>query len=307
MRFLEKANFDFIGLRKTGYIISLILVGIGLVSMLVRGFQLGIDFKGGTEIVVKFQDPINIGEVRKTLSAEGIKGQIKEYGSAQEVIITTDFSGEINDLQALIERVLKRDFPNNPSEVIKVDAVGPSIAGDLKWSAISALLGALVMILLYVGIRFEFKFATAGVVAIFHDVLVVAGLFSLLGGVLDVMPLEVDLSIIAAFLTIIGYSITDTVVVYDRIRENLKIRKSDPYEKVFNDSLNETLSRTIITSGTTLLTALVLFIFAGPTIRGFAFAIVAGILIGTYSSVFIAAPIVLDWQQKAGGKFKLRG
>ncbi len=307
MRFLEKANFNFVGLRKTGYIVSSVIIGIGVVSMLVRGFQLGIDFKGGTELVVKFQEPINIGEVRKSLSGEGLKGQIKEYGSSQEVIITTDFSGELNDLQAAIERVLKRDFPNNPSEIIKVDAVGPSIAGDLKWSAISALLGALVMILIYVGIRFEFKFATAGVVAIFHDVLFVAGLFSLLGGLFDSMTLEVDQSIIAAFLTIVGYSITDTVVVYDRIRENLKIRKSDPYEKVFNDSLNETLSRTIITSGTTLLTVIVLFIFGGPTIRGFAFAIAAGILIGTYSSVFIAAPIVLDWQQKTGGKFKLRG
>ncbi|MCS6989088.1 MAG: protein translocase subunit SecF [Chloroherpetonaceae bacterium] len=307
MRFLERPNFDFIGARKKGYVVSAVLVGIGLISIIIRGFQLGIDFKGGTEIVARFQDPINIGEVRKSLGSEGLKGQIKEYGSAREVIITTDFSGELNELQSTIERVLKRDFPNNPSEVIKVDAVGPSIAGDLQWSAISALIGALAMILLYVGIRFEFKFATAGVIAIFHDVLVVAGLFSLLGGVFDAMPLEVDQSIIAAFLTIVGYSITDTVVVYDRIRENLKIRKSEPYEKIFNDSLNETLSRTIITSGTTLLTALVLFIFAGQTIRGFAFAIVAGILIGTYSSVFIAAPIVLDWQLKTGGKFKLRG
>lgn len=307
MRFLQNPNFDFIGARKTGYVISAVLVGIGLMSMLVRGFQLGIDFKGGTEIVVRFQEPIQIGDVRKSLGSEGLKGQIKEYGSAREVIITTDFSGELNELQATIERVLKRDFPNNPSEVIKVDAVGPSIAGDLQWSAISALLGALAMILLYVGIRFEFKFATAGVIAIFHDVLVVAGLFSLLGGMFDAMPLEIDQSIIAAFLTIVGYSITDTVVVYDRIRENLKIRKSEPYDKIFNDSLNETLSRTIITSGTTLLTALVLFIFAGPTIRGFAFAIVAGILIGTYSSVFVAAPIVLDWQRRTGGKFKLRG
>ncbi len=307
MRFLEKANFNFIGLRKMSYVISAVTLCIGVLSIAARGFQLGIDFKGGTEIVVKFQDPINIGDARKSLSNEGVKGQIKEYGSAQEVIITTDFSGELNDLQSTIERALKRDFPNNPSEIIKVDAVGPSIAGDLKWSAVSALLGALVMILLYVGVRFEFKFATAGVIAIFHDVLVVAGLFSIFGGVFEAMPLEVDQSIIAAFLTIVGYSITDTVVVYDRIRENLKIRKTEPYEKVFNDSINETLSRTIITSGTTLLTATVLFIFAGPTIRGFAFAIVAGIIIGTYSSVFVAAPIVLDWQQKTGGKFKLRG
>ncbi|PIO48710.1 MAG: protein translocase subunit SecF [[Chlorobium] sp. 445] len=307
MRFLEKANFDFIGKRKAAYYISLGFLVIGLASILVRGFQLGIDFKGGTEVVVGFTNPVDIGQIRKTIYAEGISGQIKEYGSPREIILTTDFQGELNDLQSTLTRILTRDFKDNPHEILRIDSVGPSIADDLRGSAISAILGALAIILIYVGIRFEFKFAAAGVLAIFHDVLVVASLFSLLGGLFNAMPLEVDQSTIAAFLTIVGYSITDTVVVYDRIRENIKIRRNEPYEKIFNDSLNETLSRTIITSTTTLLTVIVLFIFAGPTIRSFAFAIGMGILIGTYSSVFVAAPLVLDWQLRTGGKLKLRG
>ncbi len=307
MRFLEKANFDFIGKRKIAYYISLTALTIGLASIIVRGFQLGIDFKGGTEVVVGFARPIDIGKVRSTVYGEGLSGQIKEYGSPREIILTTDFEGDLNVLQSTLTRILTRDFKDNPHEILRIDSVGPSIADDLRSSAISALLGALAMILIYVGIRFEFKFAAAGVLAIFHDVLIVAGLFSLLGGVFSVMPLEVDQSTIAAFLTIVGYSITDTVVVYDRIRENIKIRRNEPYDKIFNDSLNETLSRTIITSTTTLLTVIMLFIFAGPTIRGFAFAIGMGILSGTYSSVFVAAPLVLDWQLRTGGKLKLRG
>ena len=211
MRFLEKANFDFIGKRKIAYYISLTVLTIGLASIIVRGFQLGIDFKGGTEVVVGFARPIDIGKVRSTIYGEGLSGQIKEYGSPREIILTTDFEGDLNVLQSTLTRILTRDFKDNPHEILRIDSVGPSIADDLRSSAISALLGALAMILIYVGIRFEFKFAAAGVLAIFHDVLIVAGLFSLLGGVFSVMPLEVDQSTIAAFLTIVGYSITDTL------------------------------------------------------------------------------------------------
>jgi preprotein translocase subunit SecF len=174
-------------------------------------------------------------------------------------------------------------------------------------SAIKALLASLLAILLYVGVRFEIKFATAGVVAIFHDILTVLGLFSILGGLFTFMPLEMDQSIIAAFLTIAGYSITDTVVVYDRIRERIRGQKPSEYERIFNESMNQTLSRTIITSGTVLLSVFVLFIFAGPAIRGFAFAVFAGILIGTYSSIFVAAPLVYDWLRITKSSVRLRG
>ncbi len=307
MRIFEKPTIDFLGKRKFAYVFSVALILLGFSSMVFKGLNYGIDFKGGTEIEIKFESPIDIGEVRGALGAGGVSGSIKEYGSPQEIIIRTDFEGDLNTLQNLITNVLNEKMEGNPHEIRRIDAVGPSIADDLKWAALQALIGALIAILIYVGIRFEIKFATAGVIAIFHDVLIVLGLFSLLGGVFNMMPLEVDQSTIAAFLTIAGYSITDTVVVYDRIRENLALRKNEPYEKIFNDSLNETLSRTIITSGTTLLTVLVLFILAGPAIRGFAFAILIGILIGTYSSLFVAAPIVLDWQLKTKGKLKLRG
>ncbi len=307
MRIFEKPTIDFLGKRKFAYVFSVALILLGFSSMVFKGLNYGIDFKGGTEIEIKFESLIDIGEVRGALGAGGVSGSIKEYGSPQEIIIRTDFEGDLNTLQNLITNVLNEKIEGNPHEIRRIDAVGPSIADDLKWAALQALIGALIAILIYVGIRFEIKFATAGVIAIFHDVLIVLGLFSLLGGVFNMMPLEVDQSTIAAFLTIAGYSITDTVVVYDRIRENLALRKNEPYEKIFNDSLNETLSRTIITSGTTILTVLVLFILAGPAIRGFAFAILIGILIGTYSSLFVAAPIVLDWQLKTKGKLKLRG
>ncbi|MDX2129244.1 MAG: protein translocase subunit SecF [Chloroherpetonaceae bacterium] len=307
MRLLHNTNFDFIGKRKIAYVISAVMLFVGLGSMAIRGFHYGIDFKGGTEIVLRFQEPVEIAKIRAIASSVEISGVIKEFGNPKEVMITTDFSGDLNDLQGRLETGLKRELAQNPFEILKIDAVGPTIANDLKLSAVYALLGALVIILIYVSFRFEFKFAAAGVFAIFHDVLFVAGLFSLFGGVFSFMSLEVDLTVIAAFLTIVGYSITDTVVVYDRIRENLKIRKTEPYEKVFNDSLNETLSRTIITSGTVLLSVLVLFIFGGSIIRSFAFAMLIGIFVGTYSSIFIASAIVLDWQEKSGEKIKLRG
>jgi preprotein translocase subunit SecF len=307
MRFLENPKIDFIAARKTAYVVSLVLLVIGIGSMAVRGFKLGIDFKGGTEIILRFAEPVDIGAVRTSIGTEGINAVIKEYGSNRDIIINAEDDGDVSELQNTLTRTLTRDFPQNPHEILKIDVVGPSIAGDLKWAALKALFGAMLMILIYVAIRFETKFAAASVIAVFHDVLVVAGLFSLFGGLSEFMPLEFDQSIIAAFLTILGYSITDTVVVYDRIRENIKSRKTDSYDKIFNDSMNETLSRTIITSSTTFLSVIVLFIFAGPTIRGFAFAIGIGILIGTYSSIFVAAPLVLDWQKRVGGKFKLRG
>lgn len=153
MRFLEKANSDFIGKRKLAYYISLTVLTIGLASIIVRGFQLGIDFKGGTEVVIGFARPIDISKIRSTIYGEGFSGQIKEYGSPREIILTTDFKGDLNELQATLTRILTRDFKDNPHEILRIDSVGPSIADDLRSSAISALLGALAMILLYVGIR----------------------------------------------------------------------------------------------------------------------------------------------------------
>lgn len=307
MQLFSKTDIDFISYRKIAYGISLVLVIAGVVSLLFRGLNYGIDFKGGTEVVLRFEQEIAVGDVRQVLRDAGVSGSIKSYGTERSILVQTDFEGDVNQLRTLVSNALNDRFSENPHELLRIDAVGPSIASDLKWAALKALLGAVIAILLYVGIRFEFRFAAASIVAIFHDVFIVLGIFSLLGGVFDVMPLDINQSIIAAFLTIAGYSINDTVVVYDRIRENIRSQKSGDYPKIFNTSLNQTLSRTIITSGTTFLTVLVLFIFAGPAIRGFSFAILIGIVVGTYSSIFIAAPVVLDWQLRSKKPIRLRG
>jgi preprotein translocase subunit SecF len=307
MRLFQKTNINFIKHRRIAYAISLLLLAAGMVSLFVRGLNYGIDFKGGSEVVIRFQKTVDVGAVRSIMKTAGVNGAVKQYGLENTVLLSTDYQGETSELKALISRALADKLPGNTGEVVSIQAVGPSIASDMKWSAMKALVAALIGILLYVGFRFEYKFAAAGVFAIFHDVLTVLGLFSLLGGLFDFMPLEIDQSIIAAFLTIAGYSITDTVVVYDRIRERIRGQKPSEYERIFNESMNQTLSRTIITSGTTLISVIILFIFAGPAIRGFAFAMFCGILVGTYSSIFVAAPIVYEWQSRTKGAIKLRG
>ncbi len=307
MRIFHKTSFDFIRFRKIAYGFSLVLLASGLLSLAVKGLNYGIDFRGGSEVLIRFEKNIDVSTVRSVLDAAGVSGSLKQYGLDRSFLFSTVFNGETNDLKSLVSHALNDRLKGNHHEIVRIDAVGPSIASDLKWSAVKALLASLLAILLYVGFRFELKFATAGVVAIFHDILTVLGLFSILGGLFDFMPLEMDQSIIAAFLTIAGYSITDTVVVYDRIRERIRGQKPSDYERIFNESMNQTLSRTIITSGTVLLSVLVLFIFAGPAIRGFAFAVFIGILIGTYSSIFVAAPLVFDWLRLSKSPVHLRG
>ncbi|HED31715.1 MAG TPA: protein translocase subunit SecF [Prosthecochloris aestuarii] len=307
MQLFSNTDIDFIRYRKIAYGFSLVLILAGLVSLFVRGLNYGIDFKGGTEVVLRFEEGIAVGDVRQVLREAGVDGSIKSYGTENSVLVQTYFEGDVNQLRTLVSNALNDRFSANPHEVLRIDAVGPSIASDLKWAALKALLGAVIAILLYVGIRFEFRFAAASVLALFHDVFIVLGLFSLFSGLFDFMPLDINQSIIAGFLTIAGYSINDTVVVYDRIRENISGRKPSEYPGIFNISLNQTLSRTIITSGTTFLVVLVLFIFAGPAIRGFSFAILIGVIVGTYSSVFIAAPVVLDWQLHSKKAIRLRG
>ncbi len=307
MQLIKKTHIDFLKFRKIAYVISLVCLLAGLVSLVVRGLYFGIDFKGGTEVVLRFEEEVPIGDVRSVLKEAGVEGAVKEYGAERSVLLQTGFGGDLNQLKLLVTNALDDRLPDISHEVLRIDSVGPSIASDLKWAALKALIGAVIAILLYVGIRFEFRFAVASVLAIFHDVFIVLGIFSIFGGLFDFMPLDINQSIIAAFLTIAGYSINDTVVVYDRIRENIRASKSADYFTIFNSSLNQTLSRTIITSGTTMLVVLILFIFAGPAIRGFTFAILLGIIIGTYSSLFIAAPIVLDWQLRTKRPIKLRG
>jgi len=306
MRIFQKTKFDFIRYRKIAYGISLALLLAGMVSLAVKGLNYGIDFRGGSEVVIRFEKQVDVAQIRSVLDAAGVSGTLKQYGMDNSFLLSSVFEGDTGQLKTLVTQALNDKIKGNAHEIVRIDAVGPSIASDLKWSALKALLASLAAILLYVGIRFELKFATAGVLAIFHDIFVVLGMFSLLGGLFPFMPLEMDQSIIAAFLTIAGYSITDTVVVYDRIRERIRGQKPSDYERIFNESMNQTLSRTIITSGTVLLSVFVLFIFAGPAIRGFAFAVFSGVLIGTYSSIFVAAPLVYDWLRLTKSSVRLR-
>ncbi|MGB7511823.1 MAG: protein translocase subunit SecF [Pelodictyon phaeoclathratiforme] len=307
MRILHNTSFNFIRYRKIAYGFSLVLLVSGLVSLAVKGLNYGIDFRGGSEVVIRFEKDADVGQIRSILDAAGVSGTLKQYGMDRSFLFSTVFQGDTGELKSLVSNALNDRIKGNRHEIVRIDAVGPSIASDLKWSAVKALVAALIAILIYVGIRFETKFAATGVLAILHDVLTVLGIFSILGGLFAFMPLEMDQSIIAAFLTIAGYSITDTVVVYDRIRERIRGQKPSEYERIFNESMNQTLNRTIITSGTTLISVFVLFIFAGPAIRGFAFAVFIGILIGTYSSIFVAAPLVYDWLRITKSSVRLRG
>ncbi|KAK3605133.1 hypothetical protein CHS0354_000802 [Potamilus streckersoni] len=250
----------------------------------------------GVEILLRFEKDIKIEDLRTLLASKSIEGVVRIYGEKDVLIKTSIEKNEGGNFEEVLLNTFKTEYSDNAVEVLRVDSVGPSIATDLIRSALYALIGALVMILIYVAFRFEFIFGVASIVATLHDVIVVGGVFSIFGGVFSFLSFEFDQSIIAALLTVAGYSITDTVVVFDRIRENLRVKKSEPLEVVYNNSLNETLSRTMITSVTTLFSIIVLFLFAGPVIRGFAFAVGLGIVAGTYSSLFIAAPLALDMQ-----------
>jgi preprotein translocase SecF subunit len=205
-----------------------------------------------------------------------------------------------DDIEAVSEQALNEiatKLAANKFELLSKDTVGPRIGSELRNDAIKAILIALILILAYISWRFEFKFAVGAVAALFHDVLITLGIFSLL-------KLEISLAVVAAFLTIIGYSLNDTIVVFDRIRENLKVMRREEYPKIFNISINQTLSRTLLTSLTTFVVVLILFFFGGEVIHTFSFALVIGIIVGTYSSVFIASPVVVEWYLKAEAKRK---
>ncbi|MCK6602930.1 MAG: protein translocase subunit SecF [Bacteroidetes bacterium] len=310
MRLFQNTNYDFIGNRKFGYVVSIVLLVIGLGSMAIRGLHYGIDFKGGTEIQLRFEKPVEISEVRRALNFAGINGEIKRFGGETEILVRTemvvaaDAEGQ-RDVTALEEKIgsgITEILKDNPMKIMRIDDVGPKIAEDMKTSAVYAILGSLLIVLIYITIRFEFKFAVSAIVATFHDVLVVLGLFSLLYGLFPGLNLEVDQTIIAAFLTIVGYSLNDTVIVFDRIREYRKIFKGDTLETVMNKSVNSTLSRTFMTSFTTFIVMIVLYIFGGETTRPFAFGMMLGIAIGTFSSIFVASALVLEWDNRISSK-----
>ncbi len=300
MRIFENTNFEFIGHRRTAYVVSAVLLIVSLVSLATRGLELGIDFQGGMEFVVESDEPLSPVEVRSALTAPlGSEPEVKTFGENQ-LLIRTSAEGEISVIQSNIVSGVANAFSGSNPTVVKTDIVGPRFAEDLKEGAIYSILGSLLVIFIYILIRFEWRFGVGAVTALFHDVLIVLGVFSLLRGVLP-FSLQIDQALIAAFLTIVGYSLNDTVVVFDRIREYSNLFKTEAYDHLVNRSINNTLSRTLVTSGTTLLVVVILFIFGGEVLRGFAFALILGIGIGTYSSIFVASPVVVELRARASG------
>lgn len=368
MRVFENLNFDFLGKRKYFYIFSLSLFVLGALSIIFRGLEFGIDFKGGSEIVLQFNKQIDITEVRDEISKIGLGNiEVKTFGGETGVLIRTELQ-EIPQaifpkVKSEIEETINKALPNlpysiketsvnsimyqfqnsdtasiisealfangfqagreseevsnsnvivrvgisdwiklnlkdkhseNPFSVLREDKVGPKVGKELQTDAILAVFFSLIVILVYLGFRFKFIFAFGAVLALFHDVLISLGIFSIFYNLIPGLNLELDLTIVAAFLTLIGYSINDTVIVFDRVRETLKVHKSGDLATLMNQSINKTMSRTILTGGTTLLSVIVLLIFGGEVLRAFAFTLFFGIIIGTYSSIFVASAFVLE-------------
>jgi preprotein translocase subunit SecF len=279
---------DWLGKRKLFFAISMVLLLIGMVSLVAnKGFRYGLDFKGGTVVTVTFNEAVDIGEIRKLLPQANIQA-VQATGGGSQFQIELEKAAENEDASIGREAVtsaLNMAF-SGKFKVEGSESVSAKVGGDLRRQAVTATLYALVGILIYIAFRFEWIYGAAAVFAVFHDTLVTLGFFSLFN-------YEINLTVIAALLTLVGYSVNDTIVVFDRVRENLKIRRRDDFETILNDSINQTLSRTILTSGLTFLTVLALFLFGGVTINNFAFAMVVGIIVGTYSSVAVAAPLVL--------------
>jgi SecD/SecF fusion protein len=311
-------NVDWMGKRKIAYLFSGVLVLLSLVSIFTRGFEFGVDFKGGYSYNIQFSESVNPEDLRKELTTAfyGNTPVVKSIDSENSLNVVTSYmieSGDENASQKVLERLFagvntisgnNLDIANfsNPegtgTHVVSSSQVGPTVAEDIKSSSLQAALFALALIFLYIFIRFsKWQYSAGAVIALFHDTIITLGVFSALHGILP-FSMEVDQAFIAAILTVIGYSINDTVVVFDRIREMMGIYVKRSRHEVINKAINNTLSRTTLTSLTTLFVVIVLFLFGGSSIKGFSFAILFGITIGTYSSIFIASPLMSDLLKK---------
>lgn len=301
MRIIKETHIKFSSQRKYGFLLSGSILLAGVLSLALNGGpKLSIDFKGGTLVSVKYTENVDVNEVRDVLSNINIEGQIfdfsageiKHFGGLSQISVRLPhFDNEPENFTRKIVNYLYNSFPDKaPADqadfLLGSYRVGPKIGAELSGKAFMAILSALGLILLYISFRFEFKFALGAIAALAHDILITLGLFSLLG-------YEISLPIIAAFLTIVGYSLNDTIVIFDRIRENAKTAKRKPFNEIIDSSINDSLSRTFITSITTFMVVFVLWLVGGQVIHNFAFAMMVGVIVGTYSSIYIASPIVL--------------
>jgi preprotein translocase subunit SecF len=294
LELIKNTNIDFMGLKKYAFAFSglVVLFGLFAIFQIFTGrANLGIDLAGGTSIQVRFEQPVAIDQVRKALAAGGFP-EASLQAVPDENIILIKVSARGKEEKMVGEKVvglLRQGFPSNPQTVESVSEIGPAIGKKLRTDALFALIVSAAAIILYLAWRFEFKFGVAAAVATFHDVIMLVSIFYLLGR-------EMDLLFITALLTIGGYSLTDTVVVFDRIRENIRLRKRNTFSETINLSVNEVLSRTVITSLTTFMACVALLLFGGVVLKDFSLALAIGIVIGTYSSVFVASPIVAMWR-----------
>lgn len=297
----DDTHIPFLGMRFIALAVSTAMVLGSFAMVIIFGLNFGIDFRGGTMIEIGTEEPADIADLRNRLGGLGLgEVQIQEFGAPTDVLIRIETQpGGEGAQRGAIQTV--RDELGDSVEYRRVEVVGPTVSGELIEAGVLAIILAVSMMLVYIWFRFEWQFSVGAVVALVHDVVITLGLFA-------VLQLEFNLSIIAALLTIVGYSMNDTVVVYDRVREKLRKYKRMPLAELLDLAVNKTLSRTVMTSVTTLLALLSLYIFGGEVIRGFTFAMIWGIIIGTYSSIFVAAPLLLwlgvkrDWSGAGAGE-----
>jgi len=307
MEFIRSdTHIDFMSKRSLAVFISAAMILISVVSLAVHGGpNYGIDFAGGTLVQIRFATPVTVAEIRTALNEAGLTGGLVQgfgaEGKGEYLIRLQSSSSDLEGLSTTVSQALSTRFGSETVEIRRTEMVGPKVGKDLRQKGINAIVFALVGILIYISWRFEFRFAVGAVLALAHDVIISVGALSL-------ADKEFSLPVLAALLAIVGYSLNDTIVVYDRVRENMRRTRKQAFPLVVNASINETLSRTILTSGTTLIVVVILFIMGGGVIHDFTFTLLVGIVVGTYSSIFVASPIVILWQRwfpkKMGGRKK---
>jgi len=288
----SETHFNFVAMMKMAVTVSVVYILIGIASMFWHGgLNFGIDFAGGTLIQIRFERETSVDKLRQVFKPIGMENSIiQQFGPNEMVVRTAASSADLKGLSEQVENALRTTYGENAYEIRRVESVGPKVGRDLTRKALLAIVFSWIGILVYVGFRFEFRYALGGIIALVHDILITVGTLSLLNK-------EFDLTIVAALLTIIGYSINDTIVIFDRIRENTRKNIKMPLMDVINISVNQTLSRTILTSFTVFMVLMALFFLGGPVIHDFAFTLLVGCIAGVYSTVFIASPIVLAFEK----------
>jgi preprotein translocase subunit SecF len=294
LQILHKTNIDFMGWKKVSFAVSAIMITLGLFALVQVGrgkANLGIDFIGGTTVQLSFKERLPLDEARTAIEKAGFAGaSLQEFTEGNKVLI------RLREHEGVAEKVValfKQTFPNRAFEVDSTTEIGPTIGKDLQKDALLAVIFSIIAIIIYIAVRFEFKFGVAAAVATIHDVCAVLAIFYILNK-------EINLLIVTALLTLAGYSLTDTVVVFDRIRENLKKAKREGLGVLVNNSINEVLSRTIITSLTVVLVLVPLVLFGGEVLHDFSLALLMGVIVGTYSSIFVASPLLVTWHVRTG-------